>query len=238
MPYPPDHPNLPRHPVKRVLGVLLRVAFGLVALALLYVLIALVLSHIGVEAEADGGDDVTAYILSNGVHTDIVVPVRTADRDWSQIVPFANTTGRDTTATWVGFGWGDKGFYLETPTWGDLTFPVAFKAMFALGTSAMHVTYHHTLKEDSLCKRISLSRAQYQRLVTYLERSFALDTHGKTQAIVTKAVYGTNDAFYEGVGSYHLFHTCNSWANDALKACGQKACVWTATDSGILRQYE
>lgn len=222
----------------RVLRILLRIVLGIFGGAVLYALIAVVLSHISVDAEADGGSDVTAYILSNGVHTDIVVPVRTAERDWSRSVPFANTTGKDTTAQWIAFGWGDKGFYLETPTWGDLTFPVAFKAMFALGNSAMHVTYHHALKEDSLCKRIHLSGAQYQRLITYIERSFALDEQGNTQAIVTKAVYGSNDAFYEGVGRYHLFHTCNSWANGALKACGQKACLWTATDGAILDRYE
>lgn len=224
--------------MKRLFRTLLRITLSLLGVALFYMLIAVVLSHVGVDAEADSGEDITAYILSNGVHTDIVVPVHTAERDWSHTLPFTNTTGKDTTAQWVAFGWGDKGFYLETPTWGDLTFPVAFKAMFALGNSAMHVTYHHALKEGTLCKRIRLSRVQYQRLVAYIERSFALDANGNTQAIVTNAVYGTNDAFYEGVGSYHLFHTCNSWANGALKVSGQKACLWTATDGAILDRYE
>ena len=56
--------------------------------------------------------------------------------------------------------------------------------------------------------------------------------------INTDAVYGKNDAFYEANGSYSLFHTCNTWANNGLKACGQKACFWTPFDSGIFYHYD
>lgn len=224
--------------VVRILLFALRSVAVFVGLLLVYAITALVLSHITVPAESDGGDEVTAYILSNGVHTDIVVPVRTGTVDWTRDVSFAHTMGHDSTAAWVGFGWGDKGFYLETPTWGDLTARVAFKAMFGLGNSAMHATYHHRLDEGPLCKRITLSGAQYQRLADYLHNSFALDAQGRTQVIDTRANYGPTDAFYEGVGRYSLFHTCNSWANGALKASGQKACWWTPLDTGILRQYE
>ncbi|MEO8589670.1 MAG: TIGR02117 family protein [Flavobacteriales bacterium] len=225
-------------PIRWIFRLLLRLLGLVAALILIYVIAALSLSRIAVPAEANGGTDVTTYILSNGVHTDIVVPVRSSDMDWTRDVSFANTTGHDSSATWVGFGWGDKGFYLETPTWGDLTARVACNAMFGLGHSAMHATFHQQLEEGALCKRITLSHAQYRRLVAYIQDSFAHNAQGHTQAISTHANYGSSDAFYEGVGSYSLFHTCNCWANDGLKACGQKACWWTPTDSGILGQYE
>jgi hypothetical protein len=51
-------------------------------------------------------------------------------------------------------------------------------------------------------------------------------------------VYGDNDAFYEAIGSYNLFKTCNTWTNNALKSCGQKACFWTPFESGIFYQYK
>ncbi len=224
--------------LNQVLRYTLRALLVLVAAIALYAVTTMVLSRISVPGENVSHVEVTAYILSNGVHTDIVLPVRNADRDWSNALPYTNTTGGDSTAAWVAFGWGDKGFYLETPTWGDLTASVVFKAMFALGSSAMHVTYHKGLQEGPLCKRIHLSRAQYQRLVTYIDRSFARDTNGRTQVIRTHANYGPSDAFYEGVGSYHLFHTCNTWTNNALKACGLRACVWTVLDGGIFGLYE
>ena len=223
--------------LKRILRLLGLTLCTLVGFVLLYLLAAWGLSRITVAAEPGGGNDVSVYILTNGVHTDIVVPVRTEQMDWSTIVPYRYTTGQDSTAAWAGFGWGDKGFYLETPTWGDLTARVACKAAFGLGTSAMHVTFHDRPREGEACKRITMSNAQYGRLVAYLRQGFAYDANGRTKHIATSANYGTSDAFYDGVGSYSLLHTCNTWANNALKACGQKACWWTPFDTGIFFQY-
>jgi hypothetical protein len=46
-----------------------------------------------------------------------------------------------------------------------------------------------------------------------------------------------NDSFYEAKGAYTLFYTCNTWANNGLKAINQKAALWTATDRGIFQHY-
>ncbi|MEO5584239.1 MAG: TIGR02117 family protein [Flavobacteriales bacterium] len=223
--------------LKQILRIIGRVLGAFLAFIALYLVAAFTLSQIPVAAEQDGETDITAYILSNDVHTDIVVPVRTQQMDWSKLVPFRNTRGQDSSAAWVGFGWGDKGFYLETPTWGDLTPRVAFDAVCGLGGSAMHATFHHQITEGDDCKRITLSAAQYARLVAYIRQSFAYDAEGRTIHIGAQADYGLTDAFYDGVGSYNLFHTCNTWTNNALKASGQKACWWTPFDTGIFRQY-
>ena len=68
------------------------------------------------------------------------------------------------------------------------------------------------------------------------EDSFQIQKE-KALLIPTKSVYGTNDAFYEAKGHYSLFYTCNSWANQALKAAHQKAALWTISDTGILQHY-
>lgn len=105
--------------------------YSLLTLALLigvYLLSAYTLSHMSTSREIVPDADIAIYILTNGVHTDLVVPVRTEQIDWSARIPFSNTTGKDTTAQWLAFGWGDKGFYLETPTWADLKASTAFKA--------------------------------------------------------------------------------------------------------------
>ncbi len=223
--------------LKQILRILGRVLGAFLAFIALYLLAAFTLSRIPVAAEPDGGTDVTAYIRSNGVHTDIVVPVRTEQMDWNTVVPFRNTRGQDSSAAWVGFGWGDKGFYLETPMWGDLTARVAINAVCGLGSSAMHATFHQQITEGTDCKRITLTAEQYTRLVANIRQGFAYDPEGRTIHIGAQADYGLTDAFYDGAGSYHLFHTCNTWTNDGLKACGQKACWWTPFDTGIFRQY-
>lgn len=224
--------------IKKVFKILLRVVLGFVLFVALYAIAAFTLPRIGISAEPGSSNDVTIYILTNGVHTDIVVPVKNEQMDWSREIKFENTIGKDTSATLAAFGWGDKGFYLHTPTWSQLKFSVAFKAAFALSSSAIHATYHQQLKEGDDCKKILISKNQYARLITYISKSFKTDSAGHCINIKTDANYGKTDAFYEAKGRYNLFYTCNTWANDALKACGQKACVWTPFDWGIFRRYE
>lgn len=209
----------------------------LVCLIGIYLLSAYVLSRVSVDRESQTQNDMTIYILTNGVHTDLVVPIKNEQIDWSKEVKFANTTGKDSLFEYVAFGWGDKGFYLETPTWADLKASTAFKAAFALSTSAIHATFYKRMVEGADCVKINISKEQYSRLVKYIQESFTTDTQGHLMYIRTNANYGKEDAFYEAKGSYNVFHTCNTWANNGLKSCGQKASLWTPFDTGIFYQY-
>lgn len=211
---------------------------GLIGFVLLYLALAFVLSRIAIEKEKNTTHDIAIYILSNGVHTDIVVPVKSEFYDWSQKVKYSNTYSKDTSYPYLAMGWGDKGFYLETPAWKDLKASVAFKAAFALGNSAIHATFHDTMIINDQCKKIMISKHQYQRLVNFMTNSFKRDRDGHFIHINTKAVYGNYDAFYEATGSYSMLHTCNTWANNALKTSGQRCCLWTPFDTGIFCHYK
>ena len=85
---------------------------------------------------------------------------------------------------------------------------------------------------------MSISNEQYFRLINYIKKSFKTDANGHFINIKTDANYGKTDAFYEAIGSYSLFHTCNSWTNNTLKISGQKACLWTPFDFGIFALYK
>lgn len=207
-------------------------------LILLYVIVAYLLSKITIEKEADTKPEVKIFILTNGVHTDIVMPTISEQMDWSQQIQFKNTQAADSTYNYIAMGWGDKGFYLETPEWSDLKASVALKAVSGLSTTAIHATYYKQMKLGNDCKSMRISKEQYQRLITYITNSFQKDASGNFIPIITDANYGKTDAFYEANGSYSIFKTCNSWTNSALKACGQKCCLWTATDSGIFSKYK
>ncbi len=223
--------------LKKILKYLGYTVLSIVVFVLLYLTTAYCLSRITVDKEPIESDEVTIYIKTNGVHTDLVVPVRNEQMDWSKEIKFSNTKLKDTSMNFLGMGWGDKGFYLETPNWSDLKFSVAFNAAFALSTTAIHATFFKTMTENDSCIKLNLSRKQYARLVDYISESFQKDSAGHFIYINTDANYGNLDAFYEANGSYSMLHTCNSWANDGLKKCGQKACVWTAFDSGIFTNY-
>lgn len=214
------------------LGVLL----GIIAV---YLIGVFVIPFIPVSAEkTNEPKDVDIYILTNGVHTDIVVPIKNDVYDWSTLLPFENTISKRTDFNYVSIGWGDKGFYLDTPTWAELKPSTAFKAAFWLSESAMHCTYYTKMVEGDDCVKISITKAQYKRLVAFINDKFDKDAQGKVQFISTDAVYGKNDAFYDAKSSYNIFYTCNTWANDALKIAGQKAALWTALDFGIFTHYQ
>lgn len=221
---------------KRVLRFTGRFLLGIVAFLVVYLLAVLGLSRITVNSEPEKSEEVTIFVNTNGVHTDIVVPVQHEIKDWSRDILYSHTKSKDSIMKYVAFGWGDKGFYLDTPEWSDLKASTAAKAAFYLGTSAMHTRYYNDIKEDADCIKLTISKKDYADLVKYIEESFLYDEAKKVQWIVNRS-YGKYDAFYEGEGSYSLFYTCNTWANNALKAAHQKAALWTVYDQGIFCHY-
>lgn len=225
--------------VKTVLMYLLKVIGIILGIVIIYVILGLLIPYIPVSAKDDGQKkEIPIYIYTNGVHTDIVMPVRNDLQDWSLKIPFANTKSKKTDYQYIGIGWGDKGFYLDTPTWADLKFSTAVKAAFWLSDSAMHCTYYQTMKEGDDCKMIMISRNQYENLVKFVEDKFDRDQNGNFMLIPTNAVYSDNDAFYDAKGTYSFLYTCNTWSNNALKAAGQKAALWTPSDFGIFQHYK
>ena len=207
-------------------------------LLVVYLLTVTLLSFVAVNDDlSENQKDIPIYILTNGVHTDIVLPIKNEHYDWSTQLKFEYTKSKDTTYQFVALGWGDKGFYLETPTWADLKPSTALKAASGLSSSAMHVTFYKHLKENQSCKKIQISLENYKKLISFINESFQTKS-GEFLKIETDAVYGKHDAFYEATGSYSLFYTCNSWANQALKTANQKAALWTISDSGIFRHYK
>ncbi|WP_052187028.1 TIGR02117 family protein [Chryseobacterium vietnamense] len=225
--------------VKTILMYILKVVGIILGIVIIYVILGLLIPYIPVSAKDDGQKkEIPIYIYTNGVHTDIVMPVKNDLQDWSRKIPFANTKSQKTDYQYIGIGWGDKGFYLDTPTWADLKFSTAIKAAFWLSDSAMHCTYYNTMKEGDDCKMIMISRNQYQNLVKFVEDKFDRDQNGNFMLIPTNAVYGDNDAFYDAKGTYSFLYTCNTWSNNALKAAGQKAALWTPSDFGIFQHYK
>lgn len=224
--------------LQKTLKMVLNIFLGILSFTILYLLAVLILSKIPVNTNTEKPTKgIEIYLLSNDVHTDIVVPVKSELIDWSEKVQVQHTKAKDTSAKYLAIGWGDKGFYLNTPTWADLKFSTAFNAASGLSTSAMHCTFYKQMKEGELCKKIIISGNQYKELVTFIQNSFQLENNA-FKKIETDAVYGNHDVFYEANGSYSLFFTCNTWTNSALKAASQKASLWTVYDKGILQHYQ
>ena len=220
--------------IKPALKIISKFVLFIVVFLLLYGLSAFVLSIIPVnKKQSEHPKEYTIYIKSNGVHTDLVLPIKTDVKDWSEQIKYEHIQSKDSTHQYLAFGWGDKGFYLDTPEWSDLKFSTAFN----LGTSAMHTTFYKQIHETESCVKIKISKEHYQKLIAFIEASFQYDESGNP-IFINATTYGKNDSFYEAHRTYNLFYTCNTWVNQALKVSGLKAALWTPTDKGIFYHYQ
>ena len=222
----------------KILKTLFFIILSIFLFVVVYLLSETILSKITTNYSKNENLDYEIFIKSNGVHTDVVLPIKSDVINWFDFFSFEDTLSKRDDFLYISIGWGDKGFYLDTPEWKDLKFSTAFNAAFWLGDSAMHTTFYDkmTLGED--CKKVNMNLEEYQKLIVYIKQSFDLDKNNKVELIKTDAVYGDSDSFYEAKGSYSLFFTCNTWAASALKAANKEAPLWTATQQGIFRHYE
>lgn len=177
-------------------------------------------------------DDIQIYVKSNGVHTEICMPTESEYFNWKEFID-TSAYPSGLSCNYISMGWGDKGFFLETPTWGDLKASTAIEAIFLPSSTAMHVQYfNHAPAESEQCYLERISGSRYKSLVLYIQGSFLLD-HNKAIHIPGGSYWGT-DQFYEAKGDYHLFNTCNSWTNGALKMAGIRTASFALFPSTIM----
>lgn len=214
-----------RYSIRFVLSILLFIG--------LYFLTAWLCTFFRSNENADNSrGEVEIFIQTNGVHTDIIMPVVCGTHDWREHFDPAQAEEADSLCPYMAIGWGDKGFYLETPTWGDLKFSTAFKALFWLGSGAMHVTwYDHRPAPSNTCKSVRLSASAFEKLCETIKKDLLLSNG--SPALIDHPGYGSMDAFYESVETYNLFRTCNVWTGDKLRESGVGVAPWTPFDWGV-----
>lgn len=225
--------------IKKLLRLTIAIITGVVIAIALYIITALILSHIPVNSnfkETPGGIEI--FVRSNGVHTNFVLPAKTGIIDWTPYLPYDHFEEVDSSFKFISFGWGSKDFYIKTPTWADLTFATAFKALFFLSSGAMHIDYDKNKPEENdLCKRLIISEMEYQQLINYIKRSFETDGSGKFIPI-NHPGYSQHDCFYEANGTFSFLKTCNVWVGKGLKTAGIITSLWTPFDFSVLNSID
>ena len=195
---------------------------------LLYLFFAQLLSFFSTHPSISEAPLTTVvYAMSNGVHTDLIFHV---DQINERLVSQLKAPTKPT--PYVAIGWGDKGFYLHTPSWAELKVSTALKAAFLPSKTLMHVSYYPEIEIH--WKKISLADHQLKQLMLFVSQSFKKDNEGNIQ-LLQGAGFTSNDFFYEAVGHYTCFYTCNVLVNQALKKASVKTALWSPFDKGILK---
>ena len=219
---------------RRSLSWLRRFLLGLAAVPALYLLAALLGSLIPVNAgwrEPDIG--IPIYLADNGVHADLILPVRAAGLDWGPLVPRSDMADARSDMDWIAFGAGERLVYLDTPTWADIT-PRTVWAATTGGERVMHVEY--TSDPTYAARSIRVSPEQYRRLWTAIRAEFRLDADGRP-ARIDHPGYGPRDAFYHGIGRASALSTCNTWVAGRLRLAGVETSLWPPFAQGLLWRY-
>jgi len=146
------------------------------------------------------------YIHDNGMHIDIIIP---------------NDDG------YTAYGWGSKIFFMEVPTWDDLTYDIGFQALFTKPAACMRVIEYKQYQPD--WKLIRLSQDQLDIINQKIADQFQYDSFGNKIHI--------KDNFYEANGSYWALKTCNTWANNIIKSAGLRSKLFILNSESFSELY-
>ncbi len=201
-----------------------------IAIPVIYILVSLILTTITIDKK----DKITLcdksiFISTNGVHLDIIFSKNDIDSKILKGIMHLETED------YISFGWGDENFYINTPTWGDLTFSNAFQAMFLKSSTLMHITRYKQKRNDWV--EIRINESELQQLNNYILETFKKDELGNNIMLEDKG-YSASDDFYKAKGSFSCFNTCNSWVNTGFKESGLKSCYWTPFDFGLMNKFK
>ena len=187
---------------KRALKILLGVVALVLAVPATYFLAALILGLIPANAgwsEAERG--VPIFVRTNGIHTWIMMPKVNAIMDWRPYVPPEHLRdARYGRGNYIAVGYGNRDFYLETPTWGDLELHTAISALAGRGPSLLHVEHEHEPRASEWQRPITLRPDEYRRLAAFIRARFRLGPDGRTKPLIGRG-YNDWDMFYEANGA-------------------------------------
>ncbi|QYJ08563.1 DUF2459 domain-containing protein [Qipengyuania flava] len=174
-------------------------------------------------------DGVEILIETNGVHTAIVMPLVTEQKDWRADFPASDLAAPGRPYTHVSVSWGEREVFLNTPTWSDITLSTIAGAVVS-GDSLLHIAHYVRPAPQDHLRPLRLSEDEYARLVAAIETQvLPLAERGRYPG------YYSQDVFYDAPGTYHLFNTCNQWTSDTLAAAGVRVGSWTPLAGGVMQ---
>jgi uncharacterized protein (TIGR02117 family) len=186
----------------------------------------------GNYSQTDGA--IPIYITNQGIHTEIIVPVKNKYFNWNQYLPLTEI-GRDANFDYkyLSFGWGDRAFMLaEIPTSATINPVTAFNALFLPTPSTLHLQGYRVFPQNPETKCVKISGYHYLNLVNFMKDSFQLDAKGNK--IKISYGYHNSDSFYEANGSYSILRTCNDWTAEALRKADVNTPLWSTLSSAIM----
>ena len=169
---------------------------------------------------------VTIYVSGDNFHTNLIIPLKNNAVDLRQrlnletLEPSFKDNDR-----WLSVGWGDRAFYINTPSLEDLHLSTTLRALFWPTETTLLVQGRRTLPSQYQVKSVVISHSAYLRLTQFILSSFARDLAG--QPILLQASKRYDGSFYAAKGRYFLFNTCNDWTAKGLRIANVNTPLWS-----------
>lgn len=214
------------------------VGTALTALALL-VVVFLFSAWIGSSIPRNGEwqepeTGIPVMIGTNGLHTEIVLPVVSEGKDWRETFP---TSGQPRDDGWmpthIAFGWGEKEVFLNTPEWTDLDPSVVAGVVFGGGDGLLRIVHYVSPQANEDFRWITLRPEEYARLVAEIEATLPPVPAGTERSIYTS--YQRHAVHFDSTGRYTITNTCNQWVSDTLAKAGIRIGTWTPLSGGVMK---
>jgi uncharacterized protein (TIGR02117 family) len=218
----------------RLIGRLFRALGAILAALLLAVLLFALAGWIGSSIprnsgwqEATGGVEI--LVETNGVHTALVLPLVTPEKDWRAEFPASDIALAHRPYTHVSISWGEREVFLNTPTWWDLRARTVLRIVGVGGEGLLHIAHYVRPAPSATARPLMLSRAEYRRLVAAIEQTLPPAPRTRHPG------YGPQDVFYDASGRYTATNTCNQWTSDMLARAGVRTGWWTPFAGGVMK---
>src|SRR6185503_5160106 len=122
----------------------------------------------------------TVYIADNGIHADIILPIKAQGLDWAPLIPRSDFADVDPESGWIAFGSGEQRVYLDTPDWWNIR-PLTIWSALVGGKRVMHVEY---MRDPYYAVRqIRLRPEEYRRLWAAIRADLKLGRSGRPERI-------------------------------------------------------
>ena len=120
---------------------------------------------------------------------------------------------------YIDIGWGDAGFY-QIP---DFDLFLAAKAILIPTPTVMRFDgYKFPIEKiiewRDFALKFELPKERFLLLINYISEHLLYDEKG--EPVISKHDKDSPIFFFNSLGKYHLFRTCNTWAAQALQATG------------------
>jgi uncharacterized protein (TIGR02117 family) len=172
-----------------------------------------------------------------GIHSEIIMPVQNKIFNWRTYLPFNEISKKSNPDyKYLGFGWGERDFYMNPPSQIHLQLSAGLKALFWLNSSVIRVEGHQKLPQAIKLKCFGVTQPGYLNVVKFIKNTFKLDNQG--QKIRLSYDNPMNVSYFDAKGTYSIVRNCNNWTAEALRSAEVTTPLWAGLSSAILWHLE